>query len=57
MRICEVGSQIGDPCNVKNDTAGCFATMGITTFGVPGFDTLDMSTGQKTVSYLRVCGS
>ena len=48
MRICEAGSQIPDPCNVKDDTKGCLYTMGITTFNVPGFDEYDQSSGQTT---------
>ena len=48
MRICEVGSQQEDPCNVKDDTKGCQYTMGITTFNTPGFDDFDIATGQTT---------
>ena len=48
MRICEKGDQIPDPCNVKDDTRGCFYTMGITSFNVAGFDDYDISTGQTT---------
>lgn len=29
MRVCEYGQQLDDPCNVKMDTEGCFATMGV----------------------------
>ena len=50
MRVCEAGVQQEDPCNVKDDTKGCQYTMGVTTFNVPGFDTIDQSTGQKIVS-------
>ena len=50
MRVCEAGIELDDPCNVKNDTLGCFGTMGVTTFNVPGFDTLDESTGTRVVS-------
>ncbi|KAJ3336311.1 hypothetical protein HDU91_001827, partial [Kappamyces sp. JEL0680] len=47
MRICEAGQQIGDPCNVKNDTAGCTATMGVT-FN-DGFSITDLTTGTSSV--------
>lgn len=30
MRICQAGQQKEDPCNVKDDTAGCTKTMGVT---------------------------
>jgi len=29
MRVCEPGQQREDPCNVKDDTLGCVATMGV----------------------------
>lgn len=42
MRVCEAGPsggmQLEDPCNVKNDTAGCHYTMNITTFELEGFE-------------------
>jgi hypothetical protein len=41
MRVCEAGPsggmQLEDPCNVKMDTQGCFATMNNPSFE-PGFD-------------------
>ncbi|KAJ3410221.1 hypothetical protein HDV05_004016 [Chytridiales sp. JEL 0842] len=45
MRVCEGGDQLGDPCNVKNDTAGCFATMGMV--DRDGFTYLDVDTGES----------
>ncbi|KAJ3408910.1 hypothetical protein HDV05_004681 [Chytridiales sp. JEL 0842] len=45
MRVCEGGNQLGDPCNVKNDTAGCVATMGMV--DREGFSFLDMETGES----------
>jgi hypothetical protein len=46
MRICEAGQQLEDPCNVKNDTAGCRATMGVDF--KPGFSFVDRWTAQTT---------
>ncbi|KAJ3043211.1 hypothetical protein HDV00_005531 [Rhizophlyctis rosea] len=43
MRICDGEQQLGDPCNVKNDTAGCFATMGMVDRS--GFSYWDAATG------------
>ncbi|KAJ3143830.1 hypothetical protein HK101_003038, partial [Irineochytrium annulatum] len=37
MRICAGGRGTGDPCNAKNDTAGCYLTMGFV--DTPGFST------------------
>ncbi|KAJ3192108.1 hypothetical protein HK101_007059 [Irineochytrium annulatum] len=37
MRICAGGQGEHDPCNVKNDTAGCYDTMGFV--NTPGFST------------------
>ena len=45
MRVCVAGQQTTDPCNVKDDTLGCYATMG-TTFP-PGFSFTN-SAGQVT---------
>lgn len=45
MRICDGEKQESDPCNVKNDTAGCFATMGM--IDADGFSFLDAATGEK----------
>ncbi|KAI9329962.1 hypothetical protein BDR26DRAFT_922674 [Obelidium mucronatum] len=46
MRTCQGGLQLNDPCNVKNDTAGCAATMGFNTN--TGFTFLDVSGGGVT---------
>ncbi|KAJ3017737.1 UNVERIFIED_CONTAM: hypothetical protein HDU68_011499 [Siphonaria sp. JEL0065] len=46
MRTCQGGLQLDDPCNVKNDTAGCEATMGFNT--KPGFTFFDVATGSLT---------
>jgi hypothetical protein len=46
MRICEAGQQLGDPCNVKNDTAGCRATMGVDF--KPGFSFVDRWNDKQT---------
>ena len=46
MRVCEAGQQLNDPCNVKNDTAGCTATMGVRFRD--GFSFTDLTTGQTT---------
>ena len=54
MRVCEAGIEQDDPCNVKDDTKGCFYTMNITTFYVPGFDTIDESTGIRVVSIAKL---
>ena len=35
MRVCVAGQQKDDPCNVKDDTLGCYVTMGVTF--QPGF--------------------
>ncbi|KAJ3160315.1 hypothetical protein HK101_000919 [Irineochytrium annulatum] len=35
MRICAGGLGLSDPCNAKNDTAGCYVTMGFV--DTPGF--------------------
>ncbi|KAJ3056887.1 hypothetical protein HK097_003047 [Rhizophlyctis rosea] len=43
MRICDGGNQLEDPCNVKNDTAGCFHTMNMT--DRDGFSYFDAATG------------
>jgi hypothetical protein len=45
MRICEAGQQLEDPCNVKNDTAGCHATMGVVFR--EGFSLTDRITGES----------
>ncbi len=45
MRICEGGREDGDPCSPKNDTAGCYATMGVSF--PPGFTFTDLTTGTK----------
>lgn len=45
MRVCEPGQQLDDPCNVKNDTAGCVATMGIVFRD--GFSYTDLTTGES----------
>ncbi|KAJ3285222.1 hypothetical protein HK104_009592 [Borealophlyctis nickersoniae] len=44
MRVCDGGQDVGDPCNPKNDTAGCVATMGFV--DQDGFSFTDMGTGQ-----------
>ncbi|KAI8905466.1 hypothetical protein EDD86DRAFT_211541 [Gorgonomyces haynaldii] len=44
MRVCEAGQQLEDPCNVKNDTAGCRATFGVVF--KPGFSYTDLITGE-----------
>ncbi|KAI9341398.1 hypothetical protein BDR26DRAFT_860367 [Obelidium mucronatum] len=41
MRVCQGGNQLNDPCNVKNDTAGCYATMDMV--DAPGFSFTDVS--------------
>ncbi|KAJ3017739.1 UNVERIFIED_CONTAM: hypothetical protein HDU68_011501 [Siphonaria sp. JEL0065] len=54
MRTCQVKQLTkyhvskgqGDPCNVKNDTAGCEATMGFNS--KPGFTFLDVVSGTLT---------
>jgi hypothetical protein len=46
MRICEAGQQLEDPCNVKNDTAGCRATMGVDF--KPGFSFVDRWSDKTT---------
>ena len=43
MRICQEGQQETDPCNVKWDTRGCQATMGITNMERPGFTLTERS--------------
>ena len=43
MRICQEGTQETDPCNVKWDTRGCQATMGITNMERPGFTLTERS--------------
>jgi hypothetical protein len=49
MRVCEAGQQLEDPCNVKNDTAGCIATMGVVFRD--GFSFTDMTNGGKVTTY------
>ncbi|KAJ3037299.1 hypothetical protein HDV00_001794 [Rhizophlyctis rosea] len=44
MRICDGDQQLGSPCNVKNDTAGCFATMNMVDRS--GFSYFNAGTGQ-----------
>ncbi|KAJ3022806.1 UNVERIFIED_CONTAM: hypothetical protein HDU68_008929 [Siphonaria sp. JEL0065] len=41
MRVCEGGNQLDDPCNVKNDTAGCYSTMDME--NKAGFSFLDVT--------------
>lgn len=48
MRICEKGQQLEDPCNVKNDTAGCRATFGIEF--KPGFSFTDLTNSSVSSS-------
>ena len=47
MRVCEAGQQLTDPCNVKNDTAGCQNTFGIVFRD--GFSLDDKTAGQQKV--------
>ncbi|KAI8894395.1 hypothetical protein BC833DRAFT_223125 [Globomyces pollinis-pini] len=47
MRVCEAGTQLNDPCNVKNDTAGCTATMDVTF--PPGFTYTDKTNGTTQI--------
>ncbi|KAJ3017738.1 UNVERIFIED_CONTAM: hypothetical protein HDU68_011500 [Siphonaria sp. JEL0065] len=46
MRTCQGGLQLDDPCNVKNDTAGCEATMRFNSN--PGFTYFDVASGNLT---------
>ncbi|KAJ3192787.1 hypothetical protein HK101_005961 [Irineochytrium annulatum] len=45
MRICQGGSGLYDPCNAKNDSAGCQSTMGIGSFPEDGIFTFTDNVG------------